>query len=218
MSLNGKITRRGNQPLECWEPPSVILAHTHTHTFLGPFHAFLPLIVVSGPFFKVEISLHSAYGKSWITWERHFLKHPSRASLLALAKSLYYKWQYYSRLFLWGPVVQVGLQVLSHPEQRKEGYYANSICTGNLYPGDDTNKTIKEVTRASPHHSSRGPKAKWLATYPPTPRVSWGLTICVVTFAGLGLVPGQSTSPHLITIYPSFITFLWQAFGDRWPR
>ena len=54
-------------------------------------------------------------------------------------------------------------------------------------PGDDTNKTIKEVTRASPQHSSRGPTAKWLATYPPIPRVSWGLIVYVVTFAGLGL-------------------------------
>ena len=36
-------------------------------------------------FLKVEYSLLSAYGKSWITWERHFQKHLSRASLLALA-------------------------------------------------------------------------------------------------------------------------------------
>ena len=34
--------------------------------------------------YKVEFSLLPAYGKSWITWERLFLKDPSRASLLAV--------------------------------------------------------------------------------------------------------------------------------------
>ena len=48
------------------------------------------LIARLGPFLKVPFTLLSAYSKSWITWERHFLKHPSRALLLALAKSMYY--------------------------------------------------------------------------------------------------------------------------------
>ena len=41
-------------------------------------------------FLKVKFSLLIAYGKSWINWRRHFWKHPSRGSLLALAKSIYY--------------------------------------------------------------------------------------------------------------------------------
>ena len=44
------------------------------------------LIAGLGLFFKVEFSLLSAYGKRWITSERHFLKDHSRASLLAVAK------------------------------------------------------------------------------------------------------------------------------------
>ena len=39
-------------------------------------------------FLKVEFSLLSAYGQSIINRGRHFIKHPSRASLLALAKSI----------------------------------------------------------------------------------------------------------------------------------
>ena len=42
-------------------------------------------------FLKVEFSLLPTYGQSIIHWRRHFLKHPSRASLSALAKSIYYK-------------------------------------------------------------------------------------------------------------------------------
>ena len=42
-------------------------------------------------FLKVEFSLLSTYGQSIINWGRTFLKHPSRASLSALAKSIYYK-------------------------------------------------------------------------------------------------------------------------------
>ena len=49
---------------------------------------FLILIASSGPFLKVEFKLLSAYSKSWVTCEGHFLKHPSRALLLALAKSI----------------------------------------------------------------------------------------------------------------------------------
>ena len=41
------------------------------------------LIAGSRPFFKVKFSLLSAYGKSWITWKRHFLKDHARASPLA---------------------------------------------------------------------------------------------------------------------------------------
>ena len=41
-------------------------------------------------FLQVEFRLLSAYGKSWVTREGHFLKHSSRALLLALAKSIYY--------------------------------------------------------------------------------------------------------------------------------
>ena len=41
-------------------------------------------------FLKVEFSLFSAYRKSWITWGRHFLRHPSRSSLLSLVKHVYY--------------------------------------------------------------------------------------------------------------------------------
>ena len=41
-------------------------------------------------FFKVEYSLLSAYGKSWITWESTLSKDPSRTLLLPLAKSEYY--------------------------------------------------------------------------------------------------------------------------------
>ena len=45
-------------------------------------------------FLKIKFSLLTAYGKRWINWGRQFLKHPSRASLLALAKSIYYiKWK-----------------------------------------------------------------------------------------------------------------------------
>ena len=40
-------------------------------------------------FLMVEFSLLSAYGQSIINWGRHFLKHISIVSLLALAKSLY---------------------------------------------------------------------------------------------------------------------------------
>ena len=36
---------------------------------------------------------------------------------------------------------------------------------------------------------------------PSHPSSKLGLIVYVVTFAGLGLVLGQSTSPHLITIY-----------------
>ena len=44
-------------------------------------------------FWKVEFSLLSAYDKKWISRGRHFLKHSSRdhSSLLALAKSVYYR-------------------------------------------------------------------------------------------------------------------------------
>ena len=42
-------------------------------------------------FLKVEFSLLSTYGQSIIHWRRQFLKHPSRASLSALAKSINYK-------------------------------------------------------------------------------------------------------------------------------
>ena len=41
-------------------------------------------------FLKVEFSLLSAYVRSIINWGGHFPKHPSRASLLALAKCVYY--------------------------------------------------------------------------------------------------------------------------------
>ena len=34
--------------------------------------------------------------------------------------------------------------------------YANSICIGNSCHGDYANKTIKEITRVSRHHSTRG--------------------------------------------------------------
>ena len=47
----------------------------------------------SSGFFKVKsggIQFASAYGKSLIARERHFLKDPSRALFLALAKSIYY--------------------------------------------------------------------------------------------------------------------------------
>ena len=90
--LHGKITRQWKSNLRTLRAS---FRYPCTHTFLGPFHAFHPQFLVFNwswaqvHFFKVEISLHSAYGKSWITWERHFLKHRSRASLLALAKSLY---------------------------------------------------------------------------------------------------------------------------------
>ena len=41
------------------------------------------------------------YGESWNTSERHFLKNPTRASLLALAKSVYYllAWSFWWSLF-----------------------------------------------------------------------------------------------------------------------
>ena len=40
-------------------------------------------------FLKVEFSLLSAYGKSWITWERHSIKDHSRAPILALAEFIF---------------------------------------------------------------------------------------------------------------------------------
>ena len=39
---------------------------------------------------RAKFSLLSVYGKRWMNWERHFIKHHSRAVLLALAKSMYY--------------------------------------------------------------------------------------------------------------------------------
>ena len=42
-------------------------------------------------FLKVEFSLLSTYDQSIIHWRRHFLKHPSRASPSALAKSINFK-------------------------------------------------------------------------------------------------------------------------------
>ena len=39
---------------------------------------------------RAEFNLLSVYGKRWMNWERHFIKHHSRALLLALAKSMYY--------------------------------------------------------------------------------------------------------------------------------
>ena len=38
-------------------------------------------------------------------------------------------------------------------------------------------------------------KAKWLATQPPTPRVSWGLIVCVFTFAWPSACPRPKRFP-----------------------
>ena len=51
--------------------------------------------------FQEKFSLFLAYGKSWITAERHLLKDPTRASLLALAKSIYYLFAGVWRTVLW---------------------------------------------------------------------------------------------------------------------
>ena len=62
--------------------------------FLSSYHAVISfqLITDPGPFSEEEFSLLSAcnlYIQIWMTWEVHFLKDHSRASLLALAKFIY---------------------------------------------------------------------------------------------------------------------------------
>ena len=61
--------------------------------FLSSYHAVISfqLITGPGPFSEEEFSLLSAYLyiQIWMTWEIHFLKDHSRASLLALAKFVY---------------------------------------------------------------------------------------------------------------------------------
>ena len=66
--------------------------------------ATINLIAGSGPFFKGGVSLLFAYGKSRITWERHLFKDRSRASLLALAKSIHYNVNYVWHIRLFVPV------------------------------------------------------------------------------------------------------------------
>ena len=75
--VNGQLSTKGiHRPVsyDCIAGSGIqFMEATYFLVIRWPVFGF-QLIAGSGLFLKVEFTLLSVYGKSWITWERHFLK------------------------------------------------------------------------------------------------------------------------------------------------